>query len=77
MVKLECPFPKCGGFIENDDKDIAITLFNAHVSAHSVESRSSVPSGNGGSNRSEKLTRPKLSIEQKAIGGTIKSAINR
>ena len=33
---LPCPFPGCGENTTNDDKDLAITLFNAHVATHTV-----------------------------------------
>ena len=57
MVVLRCPFNECVEEIADDDKDIAIAIFNAHVSTHNVTGR---PHGGGSSSKSEKLTRPKL-----------------
>ena len=58
MVNMRCPFPSCQEEIVNEDKEIAIALFNAHVSTHTVANR---PQGSSSSSKSEKLTRPKLS----------------
>ena len=60
MVSLSCPFPSCDEKVENQDKEIAIALFNAHVSTHTVSSPATPGSG-GSSSRSEKLSRPKIS----------------
>ena len=58
VVKLKCPFPSCEEEVSQEDKDIAIALFNAHVTTHTAENR---PQRSNGSSKSEKLTRPKLS----------------
>ena len=57
MTVLRCPFSDCSEEISEDDKDIAIAMFNAHVSTHTVNGR---PRGSSSSSKSEKLTRPKL-----------------
>ena len=61
MIRLECPFPLCNESVENEDKEIAIAVFNAHVSTHTTPSRTTAASSSNVSSRSEKLTRPKLS----------------
>ena len=58
MPELKCPFGGCSTVVCKDDKDIAIALFNAHVSTHNANQ-----SGDRGpsSSKSEKITRPKIS----------------
>ena len=58
MPELKCPFGGCSTVVSKDDKDIAIALFNAHVSTHNANQ-----SGDRGpsSSKSEKITRPKIS----------------
>ena len=67
MVKLDCPFPSCSNVVENDNKEIGIALFNAHVCTHTSPGPAASTAG-GSSSRSEKLTRPKLS--QRMLEGT-------
>lgn len=56
MPVLECPYAGCEAVTNNDDKEIAIALFNAHVGTHTavrqLEQKSS---------KSEKIARPKIS----------------
>ena len=56
MPVLKCPYANCEETITNDDKEIAIALFNAHVGTHTsarqVEQKSM---------KSEKIARPKIS----------------
>ena len=47
--------PDCDDITEDDDKDIAIALFNAHVSTHSARGAPTPQ------NRAERLQRPKIS----------------
>ena len=57
MTTLGCPFPDCTEEVTNTDKDVAIALFNAHVSTHTVNVGRNQSSS---SSKSEKLTRPKI-----------------
>ena len=34
MVELKCSFEKCGSSIKQDNKDIAIALYRAHIATH-------------------------------------------
>ena len=55
MPTLECPFTDCKEQVTNTDKEMAIAIFNAHVSTHTANAnrnRAGVPS------KSDKLTRP-------------------
>ena len=56
MPVFNCPFDGCEDVTSNDDKDIAITIFNAHVATHT-----SVRQAAQKSTRSEKIARPKIS----------------
>ena len=58
MPELRCPFSDCSEVITEDDKDIAITMFNAHICTHTA-GRSVEHSRSG--NKSEKIARPKIS----------------
>ena len=56
MNTLQCPFLDCEEQVINADKDVAIALFNAHISTHTVDTgrkQGSGPNNNG------KLIRPK------------------
>ena len=57
MPTLECPFAECEEQVVNTDKDVAIALFNAHISTHTANTGRT--QGNGPS-KSEKLSRPKI-----------------
>ena len=57
MTTLNCPCPDCGEAVTNADKDVAIALFNAHVSTHTVNT-GRIHSNS--SSKSEKLSRPKV-----------------
>ena len=57
MPTLECPFPECAEKVTNADKDLAIAVFNAHISTHTANSGRGQGSS---SSKSEKLTRPKV-----------------
>ena len=56
MPVLQCPFPECETSTDNDDKDLAIALFNAHVATHAP--RPATSSTGGGGNMAEKFQRP-------------------
>ena len=58
MPELRCPFSDCSEVVTEDDKDIAIAMFNAHVCTHTA-GRSGERSNS--SNKSEKIARPKIS----------------
>ena len=34
MVELKCSFEKCGASIKQDNKEIAIALYQAHIATH-------------------------------------------
>ena len=34
MVELKCSFEKCGSSIKQDNKEIAIALYQAHIATH-------------------------------------------
>jgi len=55
MTTLNCPFPNCAEVVTNAVKDVAIALFNAHVSTHTVNTGRMQSNG---SSKSEKLSRP-------------------
>ena len=57
MPALKCPFAGCMKQVVNADKDVAITLFNAHVHTHTVNA-----GRNHGSDqeKSEELVRPRI-----------------
>ena len=55
MTRLVCPHDGCEDVTEDDDKDIAIALFNAHVSTHAMTGRVTAATS-----KSEKLQRPKI-----------------
>ena len=57
MTTLDCPFPNCTEVVTNAKENVAIALFNAHVSTHTVNTGQI--HGNG-SSKSEKLSRPKV-----------------
>ena len=56
MTRLVCPHAGCQEVTEDEDKDIAIALFNAHVSTQAIAGR-----GPAAQSKSEKLQRPKIS----------------
>ena len=58
MPILTCPFTGCEERVDNEDKELAIALFNAHTLTHTV---STGRNQGGGPSKSEKLTRPKIS----------------
>ena len=57
MTTLGCPFTGCEEQVINADKDVAITLFNAHISTHTANAGRNQGSG---PSKSKKLTRPKI-----------------
>ena len=59
MPRLQCPFNGCNHATENDSENLAIALFNAHVSTHTVTNANNVQ--RVGSSKSEKIVRPRLS----------------
>ena len=57
MHTLECPFEGCSSTTEHESEVLAIALFNAHISTHTVAN-----THNGqrtGASKSEKIVRPK------------------
>ena len=59
MHNLECPFEGCSSTTEHESEALAIALFNAHISTHTVAN-----THNGqrtGASKSEKIVRPKVS----------------
>ena len=56
MPLFRCPFEGCEDTTDNEDKDIAIAIFNAHVATHTSGRQSEKKS-----TRSEKIARPKIS----------------
>ena len=58
MPELRCPFSGCSEVVNEDDKEIAIAMFNAHVCTHTA-GRSADRSNS--SSKSEKIARPKIS----------------
>lgn len=58
MPRIPCPFGDCGDVTENDDKEIAIAVFNAHVATHTLMARA--PDRND-QTKVERLQRPKVS----------------
>ena len=57
MPTLECPFADCEEQVVNTDKDVAIALFNAHISTHTANTGRTQCNG---PSKSEKLSRPKV-----------------
>ena len=57
MPELRCPFNGCGKVVVEDDKEIAIAMFNAHVCTHTADCSADRPNSN---NKSEKIARPKI-----------------
>ena len=57
MPTLQCPFAGCEEQVVNTDKELAIALFNAHIGTHTADTGRNQGSG---PNKSEKLTRPKI-----------------
>ena len=57
MTTLKCPFADCDEQVVNADKEVAIALYNAHISTHTTNTGRNP--GNGPS-KSEKLSRPKI-----------------
>ena len=45
MPDLPCPFLTCEEVTSNDNKDLAIALFNAHVSTHNTGGAVASPHG--------------------------------
>ena len=59
MPRLVCPFPGCGDTTETDSENLAIALFNAHISTHTTSAQNGQRTG--AASKSEKIVRPKLS----------------
>ena len=59
MPGLPCPFNWCRHATEDASENMAIALFNVHVSTHTVSTAHNVQ--RVGSSKSEKITRPRLS----------------
>ena len=57
MPTLICPFTDCREQVTDEDKELAIARYGAHVSTHTASSNRSRANG---PSRSEKLTRPKI-----------------
>ena len=57
ITTLGCPFTGCEEQVINADKDVAIALFNAHISTHTANAGQNQGSG---PSKSKKLTRPKI-----------------
>ena len=62
MTTLGCPFTGCEDQVINADKDVAIALFNAHVSTHTV---------NAGQNQGSHLSKSKKLTRLKIIQGML------
>ena len=59
MPRLPCPFNGCSHATEDESENLAIALFNAHVSTHTVTTANNVQ--RVGPSKSEKIARPRLS----------------
>ena len=59
MPRLQCPFQGCSDVTEDDSENLAIALFNAHISTHTASNTNNAQ--RVGSSKSEKIIRPKLS----------------
>ena len=57
MPSLQCPLTNCDEQVENADRELADALLNAHIATHTMDTRRSQGSG---PDKSEKLTRPKI-----------------
>ena len=58
MPTLRCPFPTCSSSTVDESEALAIALFNAHVSTHTMSANHN--SQRSGGNKSEKIVRPKV-----------------
>ena len=54
MPNIECPFAGCDSVTKNEDKDIAIASFNAHIATHTCQAKSVISSS------AESYARPKI-----------------
>ena len=59
MQRLQCPFQGCNDVTEDDSENLAIALFNAHISTHTVSNTTNAHRVE--SSKNEKIIRPKLS----------------
>ena len=58
MPTLKCPFAGCSSSTVEDSEALAIAIFNAHVSTHTITANQS--SQRSGGSKSEKIVRPKV-----------------